>query len=219
MVASKPVAEREKSVEEDKEVAGLPGKTGPDEQGQDKEATNYVITKFLRKGFNSLSAEDLAATMVTPDFASQFRAKTSEDWESQYRVKVIERLENAKFDLRWLTKANTLHGQFGPLFELCKLGNVSKVVEFIKKNGDDTIFAVDVGGKSPLHIAAANGHTQLVETLINMGSAIDARDRFLRTPLHLGASGGYETVVNSLLNLGADPTAKDRVITLSCSLS
>ncbi len=182
-----------------------------DEPGSEKSITSYVITKFLRRGFNSLTAEELAATMVTPDFAANFKAKTGEDWEAQYRVKVLERLENAKFDLRWLTKATTLHGQFGPLFELCKLGSVTKVVEFIKQAGNDTLFAGDVAMKSPLHIAAGNGHTQLVETLVNMGASLEARDKFLRTPLHLAANGGYDTVANSLIRLGADPAAKDSV--------
>eukprot|EP01022_Parablepharisma_sp_SALTPOND_P004974 TRINITY_DN1213_c0_g1_i1.p1 TRINITY_DN1213_c0_g1~~TRINITY_DN1213_c0_g1_i1.p1 ORF type:complete len:1048 (+),score=177.28 TRINITY_DN1213_c0_g1_i1:4476-7619(+) len=195
---SKAVAEPKKLPEEKKE-------------SQQEDSTNYVITKFLRRGFNSLSTEELAATMITPGFPAVFKAKTGEDWDTQYKVKVLDRLENAKFDLRWLTKSTTLNGQFGPLFELCKLGSVSKVVEYIKKNGNDTLFAVDVAMKSPLHIAASNGHTQLVETLVNMGASLEARDKFLRTPLHLAASGGFETVGNSLISLGADPSVKDSV--------
>jgi len=186
-------------------------KTSGANESHNEDPTSYVITKFLRKGFTSLSTEELAATMITPDFAAAFKAKTGEDWDAQYKVKVLDRLENAKFDTRWLTKSKTLNGQFGPLFELCKQGNLSKVVEFIKKNGNDTLFATDVAMKSALHIAAANGHTKLCETLINMGASFEARDKFLRTPLHLAASGGYETVAETLIRLGADPMVKDSV--------
>ena len=36
---------------------------------KDKEV-DYIITKFSRKGFESLSLEELAVTMVVPSFAS-----------------------------------------------------------------------------------------------------------------------------------------------------
>ena len=65
--------------------------------------------------------------------------------------------------------------------------------------------------KTPRHIAAGNGHTQLAETLVKMGGDIEARDKFLRTPLHLAASGGYDTAANVLINLGADTVSKDAV--------
>lgn len=70
---------------------------------EDVEATNqtnrYIIYKFMKKGFTSLSAEDLACTMVNPDFSVDFRKNTGEDWASTYQFKVIERLDNCKYNL------------------------------------------------------------------------------------------------------------------------
>lgn len=55
---------------------------------EDVEAANqtnrYIIYKFMKKGFTSLSAEDLACTMVNPDFSIDFRKNTGEDWNSAY---------------------------------------------------------------------------------------------------------------------------------------
>jgi len=70
---------------------------------EDVEATNqtnrYIIYKFMKKGFTSLSAEDLACTMVNPDFSVDFRKNTGEDWASTYQFKVVERLDNCKYNL------------------------------------------------------------------------------------------------------------------------
>ena len=70
---------------------------------EDVDATNqtnrYIIYKFMKKGFTSLSAEDLACTMVNPDFSVDFRKNTGEDWASTYQFKVVERLDNCKYNL------------------------------------------------------------------------------------------------------------------------
>jgi len=36
------------------------------------DTNKYIIIKFMRKGFTSLSAEELASTMVSPDFTADF---------------------------------------------------------------------------------------------------------------------------------------------------
>lgn len=55
---------------------------------EDIVATNntnkYIIYKFMKKGFTALSAEDLACTMVNPDFTIDFRKNTNEEWATQY---------------------------------------------------------------------------------------------------------------------------------------
>jgi len=63
--------------------------------------------------------------------------------------------------------------------------------------------------KSPLHIAAGEGHLQMSEFLLHKGSKIDARDKLLRTPLHLASQAGHAMVVKLLLENNADPYEKD----------
>lgn len=167
-----------------------------------------VIEKFQRDGFSALTVEDLVVTMTNLDFAELFKEKTGEDWDAEYRPRAVERLQSAKLDPQWLTKAN---GQFTPLFDLCKAGNVQKVKEYINKNGTDTLFAVDTSMRSPLHIAAASGHAKLAETLVSLGSSMEAKDKHMRTPLQLAASAGHYAAADSLVSLGADLLAKDSV--------
>jgi hypothetical protein len=38
----------------------------------------------MKKGFTALSSEDLACTMMNPDFTVDFKKNTGEDWVSNY---------------------------------------------------------------------------------------------------------------------------------------
>ena len=48
------------------------------------DTNKHIIYKFMRKGFSSLSAEELACTMVEPDFTLDFKTNTKEDWVASY---------------------------------------------------------------------------------------------------------------------------------------
>jgi phosphatidate phosphatase PAH1 len=104
------------------------------------QATNqtnkYIIYKFMKKGFSALSAEDLACTMVNPDFTIDFRKNTGEEWASSYQFKVIERLDNCKYNLKWVTKKSGggANSGFEPFFQMIKDGDISRVVEFIRQS-------------------------------------------------------------------------------------
>jgi len=60
----------------------------------------------MKKGFSSLSAEELACTMVQPDFTLDFKRNTNEDWVAGYQFKVVARLSKCKFNLKWNTKSS-----------------------------------------------------------------------------------------------------------------
>ena len=100
---------------------------------------------------------------------------------------MIDRLNRCKFNLQWATKRQS-DDQYEPFFQLVKDGDIGRVVEFIRSSGNatDVLDAVErTSKKSALHVAAAEGHTQLCEFLLNKGARVDARDKLLRTPLHL----------------------------------
>ena len=61
----------------------------------------------------------------------------------------------------------------------------------------------DLEGRTPLHIAAWQGHTAMVELLLRHGADVNATDREQRTPLQSAAWQGHENVVWLLLKAGA----------------
>lgn len=59
-------------------------------------------------------------------------------------------------------------------------------------------------GFGPLHICCARGHTDTVNTLIQKGACINARDNDGKTPLSRSCENGHFKIVQFLLNKGAD---------------
>ncbi|XP_065649241.1 transient receptor potential cation channel subfamily A member 1 homolog isoform X5 [Hydra vulgaris] len=55
-------------------------------------------------------------------------------------------------------------------------------------------------GMTPLHIAAKEGHDNIVQTLLSLGACIDAKCHESLTPLHLAAKNGHFRIVQLLLS-------------------
>ena len=69
---------------------------------------------------------------------------------------------------------------------------------------------LDDGNNScPLHLAAKEDLSKLVEVLLSKGSAVDAKNRRKETALHFAASEGNEEVLRLLLQNNADIDAKN----------
>jgi len=60
-----------------------------------------------------------------------------------------------------------------------------------------------------LHVAANEGHVDLIEPFLEHGSNIDARSRNFRTPLHIAAIRGNLGIIQAVMIAGADINAKD----------
>ncbi|RYP05212.1 hypothetical protein DL765_009909 [Monosporascus sp. GIB2] len=67
----------------------------------------------------------------------------------------------------------------------------------------------DSYGRTPLLLAAGNGHGDVVQQLLEKGADIEAKDDYGRTPLIVAAWRGYRAIVQQLLEKGADIEAKN----------
>ena len=71
----------------------------------------------------------------------------------------------------------------------------------------DTRTKVD---RTPLHVAAQEGHLDIVNLLIMHGADIDAKDLLRMTPLHWAVERGFTDIVEALLGSGADPECENK---------
>jgi hypothetical protein len=99
---------------------------------------------------------------------------------------------------------NRLDGEgFSQLHRAAMGGNVARVRELIAQGANVNVQQIKFFG-TPLQYAAAQGHGETVQALLDAGAAVDARDSHSRTPLMWAAQAGHSDVVSRLLNGDAD---------------
>jgi ankyrin repeat protein len=70
---------------------------------------------------------------------------------------------------------------------------------------------VGLNGMTPLGLAAAYGHRNVAEFLLDRGANLDTKDFLGHAPLHMAAEYGSDGVAKLLLDRGADIDARDVV--------
>ena len=65
-------------------------------------------------------------------------------------------------------------------------------------------------GKTPLHVAAENGHKEVAGILIAKHANVNAKDNQGRTPLHLATQEGYPAMADYLTDKKADLNSQDK---------
>ncbi|GFY68105.1 ankyrin-3 [Trichonephila inaurata madagascariensis] len=109
---------------------------------------------------------------------------------------------------------NLSPGGYSALHRAAEKGQTGLVIMLIKK--------IDLGlktdfGVTPLHVAADNGHLEVVKILIRSGADVNARTVSDSTPLHSAVQSGDEEIVECLLRHGAEVNAS--MLNLSLPLS
>ena len=108
--------------------------------------------------------------------------------------------------LEWFSGCNSL------IHYACVHGYLKVVKELIECNTDVNV--LDEYGYTPLHLAAYQGHSEIVILLLANGSEIDIKSgMYGETPLMIAASCGRKEIVKILIEFGADITLvseKDR---------
>mmetsp|Transcript_39267 Transcript_39267/g.85415 ORF Transcript_39267/g.85415 Transcript_39267/m.85415 type:complete len:354 (-) Transcript_39267:383-1444(-) len=117
-------------------------------------------------------------------------------------------MHRKKFEEGWnkrdAAKREFLERSAPRLFEAARKGEVGMVRSLLKLAGAQVNCQDhDHHGYTPLHEAAAGGHTQIVQTLLAYGASPDFKANKGFAPLHLAAADGCVDTVRAMVNGGA----------------
>jgi len=100
------------------------------------------------------------------------------------------------------------HSAYLPIHQFAINGDAAGVTAELAKDPAELNQPED-DGLTPLHLAAQNCHTNVVELLLAKGAKINVTARDDATPLHLAAQEGCADVVTVLLHHAASINARD----------
>jgi ankyrin repeat protein len=112
-------------------------------------------------------------------------------------------LEIAQFLLEHGADVNLRGGDGNPPLRWAVERGHADVVDLLLEHGADLEFIDELYGRGVLHLAALNGHLDIVRSLVSRGTKLNARDSTDRTPLHYAAKYGHQRVADYLVEGGA----------------
>ena len=92
------------------------------------------------------------------------------------------------------------------LVNACRDGDEGIVRECLASGAD--VGQSNERGETPLHFAAANGHSVIMRLLLEMDASVKAADTIGRTPLHLAAENDHPVCIKLLLEARAQVNAQ-----------
>lgn len=97
------------------------------------------------------------------------------------------------------------------LYDAADKGYLNKVKELVAQGCDVNYVCKDsCADWTPVMIAAANGHLDVVKFLLENGANPNAQNRYGRTAISFAISYKFKPIVETLLDYGADPTIESQ---------
>jgi ankyrin repeat protein len=97
---------------------------------------------------------------------------------------------------------------YRPIHQYAEAGDAAQVAADLATNSSD-LNLPDDAGLTPLHLAAAHCHTNVIALLLKKGASVNKKGRGGATPLHLAAQEGCVDAVTLLLAGRAKINARD----------
>lgn len=143
--------------------------------------------------------------MVVDDYRHQEELIMKKWTATLVSCKMLTCLAVSLFGLRVTLWAQNIH-------EAAGRGDITQVKILLEKD-PELLNAMDMKktpGYKPIHAAAAGGHVEVLEVLIERGADVNDTTPFNMTPLHLAAQNGHKNVVEFLIEKKAQLNVKHR---------
>uniref|UniRef100_A0A3P8QVF2 asparaginase n=1 Tax=Astatotilapia calliptera TaxID=8154 RepID=A0A3P8QVF2_ASTCA len=188
-------------------------------------STSYATGKVL------IEAGLIAGGDMTPEAAlsklSYVLAKKElalEAKKKNLRGEMIADLAGAKLclsDSRFIQELEAIRDALTPTLACAaaKIGDI-EALKALKEMGSN-LCLVDYDGRTPLHVAACEGHLKMVQYLLSHGASVHTKDRYGDTPLCNAVRFRHKEVVKLLRKTGAHFSRHelDEAGTEMCSLA
>ncbi|XP_069792433.1 CARD- and ANK-domain containing inflammasome adapter protein [Narcine bancroftii] len=99
-----------------------------------------------------------------------------------------------------------MQNELAELHHIVASGDLSRLGKAI---GHSDINGINASNETLLHVAAAHGHVNIIEYLLNRGAKLEVRDNKGQSPLHRAGEKGHTAAAKVLLRAGAHLYALD----------
>ena len=156
----------------------------------------------------SLNHADIVQLLVAFGADAYIKDSNNRYCYERSSCEVVDLLNKLLYGSKLWLEGPTIADHNTSLHDAVKLKQLKNVQSILEKNIVD-INSINSAHETPMHIACAYGHREIVHLLRSHGADMYRRDCYNNTPIHRAVSSGHGSIANSLITeYGCDPTVK-----------